>query len=657
MKSKFTLSISTFFCALISILPVTTSTAASSSTGNFSLDKQRAKYLQAKTAFTKKDNALANQLTDQLRQYPLHSYLELSQIKRDIRTLSSKRIHSFIKKNASSPVAKKAQASYLQHLANTKQWRLFSSNYNKLPLTSSYYTCYNLQAKISTGQTKNIDQQIQKLWNVGKSQPKTCDPVFSYWIKRGKLTSDIAYKRSWKAIISKNYKVAEFAQKKVTKTSQKSALNLFWRIKKDVSLIANPKTLSKNTPHSADIAAYAIRKLASKSRDLALNTWLRDRKRFKFSADQTKYLNVYFGNKFAKQTYYDPNALATLQRIDPKYRFDEVSEWKVRLALITQNWALVNKLINSMPAKLRQQNRWVYWQQTALAKINPKKHPAKFDKIIKERDFYGFMAAQLKGKPFNLNHKKSKIPQSTKSELLKQPAVQRIAELAKTQQTNLAYQEWRLLRDSLNPSQKLTMGYLASSWGWYIQGIRIAAELKAWDELDIRFPRSQNLLFAKWGKARNIGSTWPVAIARQESAYNQYAKSSAGARGFMQLMPATAKLTAKKYNVNYKNKSDLFIPQTNIALGTAYLSQMMDKFNNRAHSSAAYNAGPHRAERWLKSRGHLPLDIWIETIPFNETRKYVQNVLTYAVIYDLLDNKKASLFNRKERAQLSLARR
>ncbi len=657
LNSKTSRAINISLCAFICTFPLTSNAAIQKTNKGFSIEEQRAKYLQAEAAFAQKNNVLADQLTSQLKQYPLHPYLVLSQIKRDIKTVSRNTVQRFIQKNANLPVAKKAQASYLQHLANSKQWRLFSSTYNQLPLKSSYYTCYNLQAKINTGQTNNIDKQIQTLWNVGKSQPKPCDPVFNYWIKRGKLTSDIAYQRSWKAIASKNYKIAQFAQKKVTKTIQKNALNVFWRVKKDVSLIANPKTLNRHTPHNADIAAYAIRKLATKNRDSALKTWLRDRKRFKFSEEQTKYLNVYFGNKYAKQTYYDPNALATLQRIDPKYKFDEISEWKVRLALITQNWPLVNKLINKMPAKLRQQNRWLYWQQTALTKINPKKYPAKYAKVINERDFYGFMAAQLKGKPFKLNHKQSAISQNDKNDLLKRPAVKRIAELARIQKTNLAYQEWKLLRTSLNDKQKLTMGYLVNSWGWYIQGIRIAAELKAWDELDIRFPRAQNQLFAKWGKSRNIGSTWPVAIARQESAYNQYAKSSAGARGFMQLMPATAKITAKKYNVPYKSKSDLFTPHTNIALGTAYLSQMMDKFNNRAHSSAAYNAGPHRAERWLKSRGHLPLDIWIETIPFNETRKYVQNVLTYSVIYDLLDNKKASLFSTREKAQLTLARR
>ncbi|MEH6444156.1 MAG: transglycosylase SLT domain-containing protein [Oceanospirillaceae bacterium] len=622
-----------------------------------SLNQQRALYTQAKQAFAKKDNALANKLTNSLKNYSLYPYLKLKQLQRDIKTTSQSQIHRFIKTYADSPVAKKAQASYLQNLANTKQWRLFEKNYRRLPLTSAYYTCYNLQAKINTGNANKSLAEIAKLWNVGNSQPKSCNPVFAYWMKRGNPSSNLAFERSWKAINAKNYSVAKFTAKYVTKKSQQNSLELFWKIKKDVSLISSAKTLSKKTPHNNDISAYAIRKFAVKNTDAALNSWLRDRSRFKFTEKQLKYLNVYFANKYAKKTFYDPSSLGVLQKIDPNYQYDEISEWKTRLALISQNWKLVISLIGKMPKGLRTDNRWVYWLETAKQRANPKQYQAQFKAILQERDFYSYMAASLTNQPFKLNHSKTAIASNIKKSLLKQPSVQRMSELYKTGDTGKAYQEWRLLRSSLNDKQTLAMGYIANSWGWYIQGIRIAAKLKTWDELDIRFPRAKNKLFAKLGKERGIGSTWPVAIARQESAYNQYAQSPAGARGFMQLMPATAKSTAKKYNVPYKNKSDLFDPQTNISLGTAYLNQMMAKFNNQAHSTAAYNAGPHRAERWIKSRGTLPLDIWMETIPFNETRKYVQNVLTYSVIYDLLANRKAEMFSAKDLAQLTLKRR
>ncbi|EPJ43143.1 MAG: hypothetical protein OFPI_44170 [Osedax symbiont Rs2] len=531
------------------------------------------------------------------------------------------------------------------------------TNYKQLPLRSAHYTCYQLQAKINTGSGKKIGAEIAKLWNVGNSQPKSCDPVFSYWIKQGNPSSKIAFERSWKAINNKNYKIAKFAQKHVKSKSLNHSLNIFWKVQKDVALISDPKTLSKTTAHNADIAAYAIRKLAIKKPQVALKSWLRDRSRFNFSDEQRRYLNVYFGNKFAKSTYYDPASPGILQKLDPKYDYDEISEWKIRLALIKQDWKKVIALIDSAPQSIQSKNRWIYWKETAKQRANPKSYKAKYDPILAERDFYSFVAAELSGSALQLNHNKTNISSKLLDELNSIPAVARIRELVKTGDTNSAYQEWRSLRKSLNSQQTLAMGYLVSNWGWHIQGIRIAAKLKAWNELSIRFPRSQNALFAELGTAKGIGNTWPVAIARQESAYNQYARSPAGARGFMQLMPATAKQTAKKFDIPYSGKNDLYDPRTNISLGTAYLGEMMQKFNNQAYSTAAYNAGPHRVELWLKSRGKLPLDIWIETIPFDETRKYVQNVLTYSAIYDLLAGRKAKMFTAKDRAQLTLNRR
>jgi soluble lytic murein transglycosylase len=123
----------------------------------------------------------------------------------------------------------------------------------------------------------------------------------------------------------------------------------------------------------------------------------------------------------------------------------------------------------------------------------------------------------------------------------------------------------------------------------------------------------------------------------------------------MQLMPKTAAQTAKRYTVPYRNISDLYNPETNIALGTAYLAQMLERFNgNRVFATAAYNAGPHRVSRWLEERGHLPLDIWIETIPFDETRNYVQNVLAFGVIYDVRDQQPTRMLTPAESASLAL---
>jgi len=112
-------------------------------------------------------------------------------------------------------------------------------------------------------------------------------------------------------------------------------------------------------------------------------------------------------------------------------------------------------------------------------------------------------------------------------------------------------------------------------------------------------------------------------------------KSPAGALGLMQIMPATGKLTARKIGMKKFRASDLLIAKKNIALGTAYMKEMQDKFNgSHILATAAYNAGPGRSVKWSPKKGCIEPDIWVEQIPFNETRAYVKRVMFYASIYD-----------------------
>lgn len=112
------------------------------------------------------------------------------------------------------------------------------------------------------------------------------------------------------------------------------------------------------------------------------------------------------------------------------------------------------------------------------------------------------------------------------------------------------------------------------------------------------------------------------------------AKSPVGALGLMQLMPATAVHTAQRFDLSPRSLTQLLTPASNIELGSAYLRQILDRFRgNQMLATAAYNAGPARVRQWLPAQ-RLAADQWVETIPFNETRKYVQSVLSYSVIFD-----------------------
>ena len=200
------------------------------------------------------------------------------------------------------------------------------------------------------------------------------------------------------------------------------------------------------------------------------------------------------------------------------------------------------------------------------------------------------------------------------------------------QEATRARREWNFTTKGYSDIELRIAARVAEKWGWHEQAIRAMIKAKAWDDLSPRFPLAYRDNFVSKARSEDIPVTWSLAIARQESAFMADARSSAGALGLMQLMPATAREVARESNFRLKSNQELTIPETNIELGTAYLGKMFRRFShNRILASAAYNAGPTRVQRWIDP--DLPADIWIETIPFKETRNYVQNVLVFAAIY------------------------
>ena len=213
-----------------------------------------------------------------------------------------------------------------------------------------------------------------------------------------------------------------------------------------------------------------------------------------------------------------------------------------------------------------------------------------------------------------------------------------------------ARREWYHAERLFSREELIAQAALARQMDWYFPAIRGISKAQHWDDLEIRFPLAYREPIVEQARLRQLNSTWVYAITRQESGFMTDARSHAGALGLMQLMPATARETARRYDIPLGNTNDVLLPERNIALGTAYLSQLYDLFEgNRVLASAAYNAGPGRVRQWTRDMPALPSDIWIETIPFDETRNYVQSVLTYGVIYGEKLGIKQSVMEQHER--------
>ena len=638
------LNISTFLMTLA--LSITAN--ANSVMPDYSTERQ--KFTKALQLLEKNKLSSYQKQADELRDYPLSGYLKYYALRKKLHAASADEVQSFLKEYADTPLANQLNRKWLSLLAKKKRWSTYRQHYVHHEIPSTHYNCLYQTALLngSPKEQKSALYNAKKLWVVGNSQPKSCDPLFKAWMKTGRPTSSEATQRFWLSLEQGNVKLAKYLERHIKADSHKKQSALFWTLYKKPSLIEGKKVLSLPQEHRETVAALSYKQWYKSHPVSASKSWVKHREQLVTNMEQQEKVTTYMGERLNRRYHSQAHSLSKL--LDPNYTITDLTIARIRHALSQQNWKSVETGIKHLPEELRQDPQWQYWRLIAIMHINPDQDVTQdLERLAADRSFYGFLAAELNNSPFQLNAVKSNISDSEIADLAKKPSILRSHELYKLGRLTEANREWFQAQKRLNETEKAAAGYLAKSWGWHLQAIINAAKTKRWNNIDLRFPHPHASLFKSHAIKNDMDLSFPVAIARQESAFLQSAQSRVGARGLMQLMPATAKQTAKKHKVPYRRVSELNNPKLNITLGSAYLGDMLKKFEgNPAYAAAAYNAGPHRVTRWLKQRGELPLDIWIETIPFKETRKYVKNVLAFRVIYDRLEGRQASFLNEKQ---------
>lgn len=352
---------------------------------------------------------------------------------------------------------------------------------------------------------------------------------------------------------------------------------------------------------------------------------------------KTAFLNRFFDNENADfQKWRDEQ----IQQV----KTDNLTERRLRMA-IWQKTDL-SPWLNSLTAEGKAKQEWRYWE----AKKDISKNIEKLTALSKERGFYPMLAAAQLKQAYKVDFPVA--PSFTLAEQLPfEQVFAMIRELRELGRNGLAKQRWRILLDNADFTTQLKLAEYVGNQQWFELAVDASIVAKAWDYLSLRLPNAYPEYFNAALQNLNISKTFAMAIARQESAWNPMAQSSANARGLMQLLPSTAKLTAENNQLPYQGEQDLFKPLNNILLGTAHLNELNGKYpNNRILIAAAYNAGANRVEKWLsRANGKLALDEFVASIPFYETRSYVQNVVTYDFYYQILQNKEnPQIFSQEE---------
>lgn len=595
---------------------------------------QRSLFLQVE-ADLKKGKLLSYQKHKQaLVGYPLYPYLKFELLKAGIHNIKHSDVSAFIKTYHDSPLANKLRNEWLRAKASKKLWVDYLNAYEAQANNDTEIQCHYYNALIQTSNDRSFYSVLPEIWLTGKALPKACDPVFQTWKQDGKLTKTLIWQRIKLCIANNDVKLARHLSKELSAEESK-LVELWIRTHHDPHLITKDHYFTQKHPAVTEMIIHAIVKIAKTKPDAAVHLWQELEKKHAFNEDHWGILVKEIGIVLARKQ--DPNAEKWLETIPLDFKTKEVTDMQLRLAVSKNDWSTIAKAYLNLPEEESNTDKWQYWYARALEMLGNREASQEIlHTLSQSRNYYGFLASTRTLKPYSFNHETHNIPPEAINSVLLKPAVIRAHELKQIGRTHVGRTEWVKALEGLNDQERMAAAHLAQEWempNWAIVALANAVNK---NDLVLRFPKNFSEYIHREARNNDIDPEVLFAITRQESAFIPTAKSPAGAMGLMQLMPQTGRMVARISREPLRHQTDLLLPEKNIRLGSYYLRMMLDQYQqNHVLAAASYNAGPHRVANWLPEYD-MPVDSWIETIPFKETREYVQNFLTYTVIYQRL---------------------
>lgn len=609
------------------------------------LTSQQQTYLDARKALDKKQLGQYQALRNRLADYPLTVYLDyhatIDQIVQSPGNSALNAINQF----DTTPLYNNARYRYLLNAGRKQRWQDFLVISPNTP-NDIRLQCYYYQAQLDAGNKDAAYKGIERLWVHGYSRPKECDTVFDMWTKAGYRTQEVIWARMLLSFDAGQTSLLSYLSQKVTTHSHEA--KLLMSVYRDPNTLRHINKFTSSKPIVSNIVDAGLRKLAQKDLHQAIKLFVKYQKANRFGKDEARELNRYLVRRaLIKQ---DNTLLSHIDKMLPLLAFDDLYEMRMRWALRELDFNTVEKYLALLSDEGKANPRWMYWQAKIIARKDKTKATELQSVLSRQRNFYGFSAAQAIGNPLSMNDDNLAPNPELQAQLTNDPGLARVIELMALDKHIDARNEWVYLMRRHNSELTAQYGLFALQQGWHGFSVESSIQGKLWDSLVLRFPLAADDAFIKASKKYQVNIDEIRAISRRESAFYPYATSGVGARGLMQLMPATAKQTAQKNKIAFNNVKDLYDPNVNIMLGSAYYSELLKQFNgNRVLATAAYNAGPGSVRRWLRaSNGTLDVMTFIETIPYTETREYVQAVLSYRMIYQHNKQSGDSMFSPKE---------
>jgi soluble lytic murein transglycosylase len=587
-----------------------------------------ADFLAARTAFDRGDRQRLDALAPKLAGHVLLPYVAYWQLKLQLDMVGDDEVRAYLARWPQTPLADRLRVEWLKSLGKRGQWATFAAEYPSPVGEDVELGCYGVQYRRQV-EGDGALAAAKAFWFTDKATPDACEPLFSALIAKGEITVEDRRTRFRMASEAGNIRVAQAIAADLP-AADRITVREFSRVEANPAQALAKGDFRWRQQGGRDLALYALERAARSDASGVRAAWIRQR--IFLPVPDRLYGNARIAYHAARQL--NPQATDWYREADGAPMSEVLRAWRVRAALRVGAWADVLAAIESMPPAEAQDSAWRYWKARALSAAGRTADAtAMYNAFAGDFGFYGQLAAEALGKRLE----PKSMPLETDAALLAafgaRAGVQRVVKLAQLDMRPESQREWLYTVRGLGDDALLLAAEYARREGLYDRAINTADRTSSRHDFGLRYMTPFRDQFVQAAREQDVDPALLFGIARQESRFAPDIVSSAGAVGLMQLMPPTARWIAKQMNRTDYRPSQISDVGINTQFGAFYFKYWLDRLDRvPALAAAAYNAGPGRAQAW-RGEGALEGAVWVETIPFNETRDYVKKVLANAMLY------------------------
>lgn len=586
-------------------------------------------FMAARTAFAAGKVDALEQVAKRLQDSPLEPYVTYYRLRLHWDEANTRPVHEYLAREEDTPVIDQFRGEWLKQMAKKQRWDEFAAEYPFLINADAELTCYAIAWQRMQDEALAL-RAARKQWFAG-AKADSCQPVYEVAIRRGVITPEDVAQRIRTLLEANNVNDARKLIAYLPKELRPAASELD-EAKRNPQRYLQRVKLDKADAGRRMVALFALHRMARQSVTPAHVQW--QRVAAHFPTEEQRYFHALLGYEAARQ--HDPRALEWYAAAEDAVLDAPRLAWRVRAALREQDWHAVWEGITSMPQEQQNEPAWRYWKARALIALG---HPDDAEGLLaplsREYHFYGQLAAEeLGASPAAGIMTASFEPAADQVAAMEaRPEVRRTVLLYQMGLRTEAMKEWDWAMRGLDDRELLVAAEVARRNEMYDRSINAAIRTVSLHDFNLRYPAPYRDALRVSLDEHGVEEAWVYGLMRQESRFVTHAKSNVGAAGLMQIMPETARWAAHRIGLKGYRKGLIHQLDVNLRLGTYYMKSVYSRFeDNPVLASAAYNAGPSRANRW---RGNVPLEgaIYAETIPFDETRDYVKKVMSNTIYY------------------------